>query len=254
MRKRPSHKKAAALIGFMWALLAMAFIANAQPAAMATTMAPAHRPAAAAMPATTTTMAPAPTTALAPMVTTMEVTTTIDTMGAVQPAMKIEPAQPKKGGKQDTWWQALLGGLLKIFLVLVGALLVALAPFLIKIIARKAKITDQDAIKSMEELYEKAITLGVNFATQQSNKLDNNPDAKAKRIKWATDKVLELLKEWNLPEKGAKWVADRIEAKLGEKGKKPPKPEQAEAEKPAPEKEKPKEEETKPKPEGDSND
>ena len=41
------------------------------------------------------------------------------------------------------------------------------------------------------------------------------PKAKAQRIKWATDKAAELLKEYGVADKTGKWIADRIEAQLG---------------------------------------
>jgi hypothetical protein len=237
MTRKENHLKTMFILGAMATILVAGQLAHAQPAAtpamttavpaMVAPMADAARvptPAAPAMTMTAPVAAPAPATmapvtkpvASAPVAAPAAATTT--------PAMAAAPAkteEKKSGEKKDTWWQTLLGGLIQIIILFGGAIASVCGGLLIKWLASKAKISNQETIKAMEELYDKAIVLGVQFATQQANKLNNNPDAKAKRIKWATDMATKFIKEWKLPEKTAGWIEDRIEAKLGEKGKKP---------------------------------
>lgn len=130
---------------------------------------------------------------------------------------KPEPAKVEKAAKnEDPVWKVIVGGLLQIILLFVGTIATACGPFLIKWISKKAKIEDKQMIAMFDALYDSAISVGIHFATQQSNKLNNNPEAKAKRIKWATDKAKEMIQEYGLPEKTAEWIEDRIEARLGE--------------------------------------
>lgn len=138
------------------------------------------------------------------------------TMEAAAPTTSSPQVVVNQEQKKDTWWQTLLGGLIQILLLFVAAIATALGPYAIKWIANKAKISNQETQMTMNSLYDQAIYMGVNFATQQANKLNNNPDAKGERLKWATTKAQELIKEWKLPEKSAKWIEDAIEAKLGE--------------------------------------
>jgi hypothetical protein len=154
----------------------------------------------------------------------------------IQPSMAAAPApaKVKSGEKKDTWWQALIGGLVQILILFGGTIASVCGGLLIKWLMNKAKISNQETIKATEELYDKAIALGVQFATQQANKLNNNPDAKAQRVKWATDMATRFIKEWNLPAKTAGWIEDRIEAKLGERGKKPGPMTSGETDKPEP--------------------
>jgi hypothetical protein len=248
MRHRENHLKTLFILGTMVAALAVAQTAAAQPAstmpASAAVMTAAPMPAAMPAPTAPTMTTPAPAMPT-PAVMTPAMLAAPATMVATTPAkptMAAAPAEPEKkpavksGEKKDTWWQTLLGGLTQILILFGGAVATTCGGLLIRWLANKGKISNQETIKAMEDLYDKAIALGVQFATQQANKLNNNPDAKAQRIKWATDMATKFIKEWNLPEKTANWIEDRIEAKLGEKGKKPVKPE----------------EEVKSKPEGDN--
>lgn len=127
-----------------------------------------------------------------------------------------QPAAPAVAEKQDNWWKTTLGGLIQLVLLIVAGIAAPLGVLLVRFLARKAKISNADQILALEKLYQLAVEIGISFATQQANKLNNNPDAKSQRIKWASDKAAEMIKEWGLPEKAGKWIADRIEAKLGE--------------------------------------
>jgi len=135
-----------------------------------------------------------------------------DTKPDAKPTVKAAPVE-----KQDNWWQTLLGGLINIALLFVLGILTVLGKFFIQWLATKVKISDHEKVAAMQGLYTSAIEMGVNFATQKANQLNNNPDAKSQRIKWATDKATEMIKAFNLPEKTAGWIEDAIEAKLGEK-------------------------------------
>ena len=138
------------------------------------------------------------------------VTSTVAASPVATVAPKVSAAE-----KKDTWWQTLLGGLLQLVLLFAAAVLTPLGVLLVKYVAKKAKIADAQVQEALNGLYDCAVDTGITFATQMANKLNNNPDAKAQRIKWATSKALELVKEWKLPEKTSKWVEDAIEARLG---------------------------------------
>jgi hypothetical protein len=132
--------------------------------------------------------------------------------------VRAEPATSKpavKVEKQDNWWQTTLGGVIQIVLLLVAGIAAPIGVLLVRLIAKKAKITDTEQQHIMEGLVTNAISIGINYATQMSNKLNNSPDAKSQRIKWATDKAAEILKEYGIADKTGKWIADRIEAQLG---------------------------------------
>lgn len=141
----------------------------------------------------------------------------------VEEPKKEEPKAEKKEEKkeetkkgEDSWWKVLIGGIIEILLLFLGALGIGLGGLLVKWLTKKLKITELEKAKQYEDLYNAAITLGVNFAKQQAHRLKNSPDAKAKRLEWAVEKATELIKEFNIPEKAAKWIKDRIEAKIGE--------------------------------------
>ena len=136
------------------------------------------------------------------------VATVAATPVAAQPT--VSPSE-----KKDNWWQTLLGGLLQLVLLFAASILTPLGVLLVKYVAKKAKIADAQVQEALNGLYDCAVDTGITFATQMANKLNNNPDAKAQRIKWATSKALELVTEWKLPEKTSKWIEDAIEARLG---------------------------------------
>lgn len=126
----------------------------------------------------------------------------------------------KPAAKADSWGKVLAGRLLDILLIFVLALATALGGLLVKWLAKKMKITDQEQIKSMEGLYDLAVGFGINLARQQSHKLKDNPDAKAKRLDTALGAVQDKIAELKLPEKTADWIRKKIEAKIGEEERK----------------------------------
>lgn len=185
-------------------------MAPARPAP-AMTARPAPRPATRPAPvASRPAMAPAAMAAPA-----TQPTSTTAAPAASEPKPPAAPENPKANPKADTWWKVLIGRLLEILLVFVLALGTALGGLLVKWVAKKAKITDQEQIAGMEKLYDLAVSFGVNFARQQAKKLSGNPDSKAKRLEWALEKAQEFISEWKLPDKTASWIKKKIEAKIG---------------------------------------
>lgn len=139
---------------------------------------------------------------------------------ATATTVKTAPAAPAATAaapvvKTTNWWQTLLGGVIQLVLLIVAGIAAPLGVLLVRLLAKKAKISDAEQQHVMEGLVTNAISIGINYATQISNKLNNSPDAKAQRIKWATDKAAEVLREYGIADKTGKWIADRIEAQLG---------------------------------------
>lgn len=205
--------------------------ANAQPVSMAP--APAMAPAATPSPAPVAPyMASSPAPAMAspapaatPSSGAMAPAPAMSTPAAMTPASPAPApaAQPAKAEKTDPWWKVLLGGLLQILLLFVLTFATIAGRLLIKYIAKKMNVTDKEEIERMNALYDSAVTIGVNFASQQAHKLRDKPDSKGKRLDWALTKAQELIKDYKLPEKTAQWITDKIEAKIGEKERDKPK-------------------------------
>jgi hypothetical protein len=151
-----------------------------------------------------------PPVAAKPELVVQPVTSTVSATPVATVSPTVSTAE-----KKDNWWQTLLGGLLQLVLLFAASILTPLGVLLVKYVAKKAKIADAQVQEALNGLYDCAVDTGITFATQMANKLNNNPDAKAQRIKWATSKALELVTEWKLPEKTSKWIEDAIEARLG---------------------------------------
>lgn len=126
----------------------------------------------------------------------------------------------KVESNKDAWWKVLLDGLIQVVLLFALSILVMLGKFGVSWVGKKLKIADKEDIEKLNSLYDTAIAYGVNYASQKAHKMSNDPDSKGQRIKWASDKVEEWIKEWKLPEKSAEWIKNRIEAKIGEKERK----------------------------------
>jgi hypothetical protein len=127
-----------------------------------------------------------------------------------------KPTEPKATPTKDPWWKVLLGNLVQAALLFVLAILMMLGRFAVQWFAKKLKITNAEQIQKMNELYNAAVVMGVNFANQMAHKLKDDPDAAGKRINWASEMITKLIKDYGLPEKSADWIKHQIEAKLGE--------------------------------------
>lgn len=164
--------------------------------------------------------APRPAPAMAPVMASAPATP--KPTAAAPVAGQPKPAAPaSKAAKQDPWWKVGLGHLIVILLTFVLAFASAMGPMLVKLIAKKAKITDQEQIASAEKLYDGAVGFAVNLARQQAHKLKDNPDAKAKRLDTALEAAGEKIAEYKLPAKSADWLKKKIEAKVGEQERNP---------------------------------
>jgi hypothetical protein len=146
---------------------------------------------------------------------------------SAKPSVAKEPAKPApkpskdaKPEKTDSWWKVLLGGLINVFLLFLLAIASSLGGLLIKWLGKKMKITDTQQLNQLEMMFDALVVAGINFAKQQAYKLGDNPDAKAKRMKWAMEFVEKGIQEWGLPEKTAEWLGKKIEAKIGESERK----------------------------------
>jgi hypothetical protein len=127
-----------------------------------------------------------------------------------------KPTEPKTAPTKDPWWKVLLGNLVQTALLFVLAILMMLGRFAVSWFTKKLKITNAEQIQKMNELYNAAVVMGVNFANQMAHKLKDDPDAAGKRINWASEMITKLIKDYGLPEKSADWIKHQIEAKLGE--------------------------------------
>ena len=172
-----------------------------------------------------TTMAASAVSSLAPKPAARPAVTTPSTeaSAASQPHSSDKPTveKPAVKGETDPWWKVLIGHLTEILLLFASALALGLGGLLIRWVAKKVKITDQEQIAGLEQLYGLAVGFGVNYARQEAHKLGNNPDAKAKRLESALEKAQEFIEDWKLPQKTADWLRKKIEAKLGEEERKP---------------------------------
>jgi hypothetical protein len=142
----------------------------------------------------------------------------------VQDATKLptpvsQPVVKAATVKQDPWWKGLLGGLLRLVILFLGAVATGLGALLIKWVTSKIKLSDAQVQSELEKLYDKAVALGVDFAEQQAKKLGDNTDTKGKRLEWAIEQVQNVIKDLGLAEKTADWVRTHIEAKLGEQNR-----------------------------------
>jgi hypothetical protein len=170
---------------------------------------------AAVKPATMSQPAPAAAPAMAPEAPMPASMAPVATMAPGKSSTaKAAPAAPK--GKKDHWGLTLLGGLIQILLLFVLSFLVMLGRVGIKWLSKKVGLTNAEMTKQIEELYEKAVAMGINYASQQAYKLRDDPDSAGRRIDWATEAIMKAIKDMGLPEKSAGWVRNRIEAKIGE--------------------------------------
>jgi hypothetical protein len=127
-------------------------------------------------------------------------------------ASKVAPASPKKDSKGSVvggWVLQLLLGILGI------ALPIILTPVVIWIL-KKMKVEDVKAQMMVDEMVDKAIGVGIHYANEQAHKLKDNPVDGAAKLNMAGEKALAYLKDSKVVDKGAEYIKDLIEAKLGE--------------------------------------
>ena len=184
-----------------------------QPAPVAATMAivptaapmvavPVMQPPVTAMTAAAPTAVPAPAVAMA--------ATTVPQTPPVAAPTTVAPA-PKKDSTGSV-----LGGIL--LQLLLGVLLVAvpiIATPLIKWVLKKMKITDLQTQQVIDDTVDKAVVFGLNYANEHAHKLRDNPVTGAEKLNIAADKALVYLKDSKIIDKGAEYIKDLIEAKLG---------------------------------------
>lgn len=190
----------------------------AMPVVVSSPMA-ALAPAPAAPPAASTepTTAPAstePVSSEPPVVVTAAATPTpVPAMEPAAPATAVAVATP--AASTNNWWQTSLGGLIQILLLLLGGIAAPIGVLLVRYLMKKAKIEDATEKHVLENLAIRAVDTGIYYATQLANKLNNTPDARSQRIKWATEKAGAVLREYGIVDKTDRWIMDRIESQLG---------------------------------------
>jgi hypothetical protein len=246
--KRTHHWKTAVAIFSLWALLAIPALAHSAPIpamtaapTATTTMAPvaarpapvraAPRPVAkpvakpvarpAARPATRPAVVPPAMVTSEPMDPPMAATpTTVPpaAMAVEQPTMAATPADatPNKD-KKDSKGSVIGGFLLQLLLgVLAVAVPIILTP-VVKWLLKKMKVEDAKTQQMIDDMVDKAVVMGLNYAEEQAHKLRDNPVKSAEKLNMAADKALDYLKDSKVVDKGAEYIKSLIEAKLGEK-------------------------------------
>lgn len=133
----------------------------------------------------------------------------------VKETSKEATKETKSTEKKDSWWKVLIGGLIQILLLFVLAISTGIGGLMIKWLAKKMKITDQEQIKNLESILDLLVTAAVNYGNQMAKKLSDDPDANGKRMKWALDFVQKGIEDLSLPQKSADWLKKKIEAKIG---------------------------------------
>lgn len=227
-----SNKKIMAIVVALWAVLGMTYAANAQPATMApapamtaprpVAMAPARpAPRPAAMPAAAMPVSMAPAMAVpAPAMATMApaMAASAPAMAPAPAAMAAAPAKPAAAPatKKDTKGQVIGGWILQVILYLLGIFLTAFIPVFTAWLYKKFKLTDLQQKAKIDEIALKAAMFGIGKAEEQAYKLRDNPMDSAKKLDLAVASANKYLVDSGLPEKGAKYLADLIESKLGE--------------------------------------
>lgn len=131
-------------------------------------------------------------------------------------APATEAPVAKLAAKKDSLGSVIGGVLLQILLaVLVIAVPIVLTP-LVKWLLKKMKITDLQTQQTVDDIVDKAVVHGLNFANEHAHKLRDNPVKSAEKLNVAADKAIAYLKDSKIVDKGADYIKDLIEAKLGE--------------------------------------
>ena len=203
-------KISAFLLTFSFILLFSASEANAQTAMTAT------KPAVMKPVANSTAPAPMVATSVAPTMTITPMTAAEPTMAAVPAPVTKTTTTATTSTKKDSKGSIIGGGLLEIFIYIIGCVLIALKGVLIRWLWEKYKLEKYVSADKVDEMVEKAVVKGVNYADEQAHKLRDNPIDGAKKLDLAIDAAKKYIKDSGLPEKGASYLATLIEAKLPE--------------------------------------
>lgn len=134
------------------------------------------------------------------------------------PTMAATPAAPTKvaPGKPDSTGSVIGGALLQILIViLMVAIPIILTP-VVKWLLKKMKVEDLQTQLMVDGIVDQGVVHGLNYANEQAYKLRDNPVASAAKLSMATDKTLAYLKDSGIVDKGASYIEDLIEAKLGQ--------------------------------------
>ena len=126
------------------------------------------------------------------------------------------PAVVAPAPKKDSLGSVVGGALLQILIViLMIAIPIVLTP-LVKWMLKKMKVEDLQTQKAIDDIVDKAVVCGLNYANEQAHKLRDNPVTSAEKLNFAADKAIVYLKDSKIVDKGAEYLKGLIEAKLGE--------------------------------------
>ncbi|KKN49138.1 hypothetical protein LCGC14_0645860 [marine sediment metagenome] len=140
---------------------------------------------------------------------------------AAPAAMSADPAKAAAptvtaAPKKDSTGSVIGGSLLQILLVVLTiAIPIVLTP-VVKWLLKKMKVEDLQTIQMVDGIVDQAVVVGLNYANEQAHKLGDNPIKGAEKLAVARDKAIAYLKDSGIVDKGAGYIEDLIEAKLGE--------------------------------------
>ena len=131
------------------------------------------------------------------------------------PAKAAAPATVKPAPKQDKLGSVIGGGLLQILIVFMTiAIPIVLTP-VVAYLLRKMKVTNLQTQQMVDGIVDQGVVHGLNYANEQAHKLGDNPVKGAEKLAMARDKALAYIKDSGIANKGAEYIEDLIEAKLG---------------------------------------
>ncbi len=158
--------------------------------------------------------APAATPAKAPVTATMA---TPAATQATVPAMAVAPAAPvKAAAKPDSTGSVIGGAVLQILIVVLTLALPIILTPLVTWLLKKMKVENLQTQLMVDGIVDQGVVHGLNYANEQAHKLRDNPVKSAEKLDVATEKALAYLKDSGIVDKGAGYIKDLIEAKLGQ--------------------------------------
>jgi len=191
-------------------------------------------------------VAPTPVAATTPVaVPTMATAPVATPVAAPAPVMAAPktPVATVPAAKQDSKGSVVGGWLLQMLLYLIGILVAAFLPVLTAWAYKKLKISNLEHKDQIDAAVLKAAMFGIGKAEEAAYKLRDNPMESAKKLDIAVKGANQYLVDSGLPEKGAAYLADLIESKLGlSRATVPTVPKKEEVAAPAADKEEPKKE------------
>jgi hypothetical protein len=140
-------------------------------------------------------------------------------MAPEQPTMAAAPAEKAKvapATKKDSKGSVVGGWLLELLLGILGIVITTISYPLVRWLLKKMKVEDQKAVMMVDEMVDKAVGIGIHYAEEQAHKLHDNPVDSAKKLDMAGAKAQAYLKDSGVVDKGAEYLKDLIESKLGE--------------------------------------